>query len=145
MTNPLKACDLKEAETLHRESLAKIVIDMAYWLKGQRAEHKTKSARLRKSKKLAEARAESEVADIYDECFQKLRSLRAHYGEASARQSFFRYAHDETKVEQVLTDPTPEEIAEITKQIQSKWCESKRDHACTEKTRPVEVRLVKTK
>jgi hypothetical protein len=142
MTKPLFADDLAQADTLHREALAKIVYDMAYWLKRQRAKFKTESARLRKSKKLAEARASSETADVYDECFQHLRQLRSQYGEHSARQSFFHYAHEEG-AQQVLTDPTPEEIAEMTAKIREGWTDSVYQMRASLKTVEADTPVVK--
>lgn len=143
MTKPLLADDLAQADSLHREALTKIVYDLAAWLKQKRRSLKVQSARLRRDKNLAEARAKSEEADIYDDCYTQLKELRKKYGEQSARQSFFHYQQEELGQSQITTDPTPEEIAAECAKFQASWTPAEKARRGAGDPEPYEVRPIK--
>ena len=124
MTKDLFADDLEEASILHREALAKIVFDMAVWLKRTRTDRRRAAARLRQQGRMAEAREKAESADALSEAFEHLKMLRNQHGEQSARRSVSKYQTQETGNGQHFTDPTPEEIAKQCEEIRQRWSEN---------------------
>jgi hypothetical protein len=137
------AGNAEEADNLHREALARIVFDMADWLKKKRTSLKRESARLRLAGRIAEAKEKSEAADVFEECFTYFKGLRKANNEASARQSVSHYRQEETGEGQIFTDPTPEEIAEQCRKFQEGWSDAIKEARSTGKAAEVETRTVK--
>jgi len=142
MTKPLLADDLEQASTLHREALAKIVYDMASFLTHRRSDLKREAARLRAKGRMAEAKEKAEAADVYSECFDKFRELRKKYGEQSARQSVSHYRQEELGASEVLTDPTPQEIAEACRKFQEGWTDAVREQRSAFKHEPADTKTI---
>ncbi len=137
------AGNAEEADNLHREALARIVFDMADWLKKKRTSLKRESARLRLAGRIAEAKEKAEAADVFEQCFDYFKQLRKDNNEASARQSVSHYRQEETGEGQIFTDPTPEEIAEQCRKFQEGWSDAIKDARSTCKAAEVETRTVK--
>jgi hypothetical protein len=137
------AGNAEEADNLHREALARIVFDMADWLKKKRTSLKRESARLRLAGRIAEAKEKAEAADVFEQCFDYFKGLRKANNEASARQSVSHYRQEETGEGQIFTDPTPEEIAEQCRKFQEGWSDAIKDARSTCKAAEVETRTVK--
>jgi hypothetical protein len=142
MTKQPLADDLEQASTLHREALAKIVFDMAHFLSNRRSDLKRKAARLRSKGRHAEAKEQSEAADVYADCFEKLRELKKKYGLQSARQSVTHCLHESCGDGQVITDPTPEEIADECRKFQEGWSDAVRELRSSFKHEPAETKTV---
>jgi hypothetical protein len=143
MTKQPFADDFAQADTLHREALARIVFDMAAYLRKKRASLKRESARLRLAGRIAEAKEKSEAADVFEQCFDYFKGLRKANNEASARQSVSHYRQEETGEGQIFTDPTPEEIAEQCRKFQEGWSDAVRELRSSVKTVGAETRIVK--
>jgi hypothetical protein len=137
------AGNAEEADNLHREALARIVFDMADWLKKKRTSLKRESARLRLAGRIAEAKEKAEAADVFEQCFDYFKQLRKANNEASARQSVSHYRQEETGEGQIFTDPTPEEIAEQCRKFQEGWSDAVRELRSSVKTVGAETRIVK--
>jgi hypothetical protein len=137
------ADDFAQADTLHREALARIVFDMAAYLRNKRTSLKRESARLRLAGRIAEAKERSEAADVFEQCFDYFKGLRKANNEASARQSVSHYRQEETGEGQIFTDPTPEEIAEQCRKFQEGWSDAVRELRSSVKTVGAETRIVK--
>jgi hypothetical protein len=137
------AGNAEEADNLHREALARIVFDMADWLKKKRTSLKRESARLRLAGRIAEAKEKAEAADVFEQCFDYFKQLRKANNEASARQSVSHYRQEETGEGQIFTDPTPEEIAEQCRKFQEGWSDAVRELRSTCKAAEVETRTIK--
>jgi hypothetical protein len=137
------AGNAEEADNLHREALARIVFDMADWLKKKRTSLKRESARLRLAGRIADAKEKAEAADVFEQCFDYFKGLRKANNEASARQSVSHYRQEETGEGQIFTDPTPEEIAEQCRKFQEGWSDAIKDARSTCKAAEVETRTVK--
>jgi hypothetical protein len=137
------AGNAKEADNLHREALARIVFDMADWLKKKRTSLKRESARLRLAGRIADAKEKAEAADVFEQCFDYFKQLRKQNNEASARQSVSHYRQEETGEGQIFTDPTPEEIAEQCRKFQEGWSDAVRELRSSVKTVGAETRIVK--
>ena len=137
------AGNAEEADNLHREALARIVFDMADWLKKKRTSLKRESARLRLAGRIAEAKEKAEAADVFEQCFDYFKQLRKDNNEASARQSVSHYRQEETGEGQIFTDPTPEEIAEQCRKFQEGWSDAVRELRSSVKTVGAETRIVK--
>jgi hypothetical protein len=143
MTKQTFADDFAQADTLHREALARIVFDMAAYLRNKRTSLKRESARLRLAGRIAEAKEKSEAADVFEQCFDYFKQLRKQNNEASARQSVSHYRQEETGEGQIFTDPTPEEIAEQCRKFQEGWSDAVRELRSSVKTVGAETRIVK--
>jgi hypothetical protein len=143
MTKQPFADDFAQADTLHREALARIVFDMAAYLRNKRTSLKRESARLRLAGRIAEAKEKSEAADVFEQCFDYFKQLRKQNNEASARQSVSHYRQEETGEGQIFTDPTPEEIAEQCRKFQEGWSDAVRELRSSVKTVGAETRIVK--
>jgi len=143
MTKQPFADDFAQADTLHREALARIVFDMAAYLRNKRTSLKRESARLRLAGRIAEAKEKSEAADVFEDCFTYFKQLRKQNNEASARQSVSHYRQEETGEGQIFTDPTPEEIAEQCAKFQEGWSDAVRELRSSVKTVGAETRIVK--
>ena len=143
MTKQPFADDFAQADTLHREALARIVFDMAAYLRNKRTSLKRESARLRLAGRIAEAKEKAEAADVFEQCFDYFKQLRKQNNEASARQSVSHYRQEETGEGQIFTDPTPEEIAEQCRKFQEGWSDAIKDARSTCKAAEVETRTVK--
>jgi hypothetical protein len=137
------ADDFAQADTLHREALARIVFDMAAYLRNKRTSLKRESARLRLAGRIAEAKEKAEAADVFEQCFDYFKGLRKANNEASARQSVSHYRQEETGEGQIFTDPTPEEIAEQCRKFQEGWSDAVRELRSSVKTVGAETRIVK--
>ena len=143
MTKQPFADDFAQADTLHREALARIVFDMAAYLRNKRTSLKRESARLRLAGRIAEAKEKAEAADVFEDCFTYFKGLRKANNEASARQSVSHYRQEETGEGQIFTDPTPEEIAEQCAKFQEGWSDAVRELRSSVKTVGAETRIVK--
>ena len=137
------AVDRDEAEQLHREALHCVVHDIMRWLVEQRRLARVKvnqGARAKCPQKKESAGKEAIRADVFGAAIDKLKWLRKKHGEMSARASAMSQG---LAGGQAISDPSPEEVANVCEEIQAKWSDSERASRSSVKVQSVEMEPTK--